>query len=127
MRAASLRALDASPTVLHGGFGQGERESVLAAFRACGGLLVAMDLLARGLDVQRLLLVFNADLPASRESYVHRTDRAGHGGHQGVAVFLVLAGEERYLRDIEARLHDRRAAGRPRGARAGILLLLRRR
>lgn len=100
--AASLRALGASPTVLHGGLGQGERESVLASFRVRGGLLVATDLLARGLDVQQLQLVFNADLPASRESYVHRTGRAGRCGRQGVAVSLVLAGEERYLRDIEA-------------------------
>ena len=100
--AASLRALGVSPTVLHGGLGQGERESVLAAFRARGGLLIATDLLSRGLDVQQLQLVFNADLPASRESYVHRTGRAGRCGRQGVAVSLVLAGEERYLRDIEA-------------------------
>lgn len=103
--ASSLRGRVERVAVLHGGLSQAERDATLAAFRAGGGLLLSTDILARGLDIQQLQLVFNIDLPQSRESYVHRAGRCGRCGRQGVAISFVLPSEERYLRDIEAAYH----------------------
>ncbi len=88
---------------LHGGMEQRERDRVMALFR--GGkadLLVATDVAARGLDIERLSHVVNYDLPSSPELYVHRIGRTGRAGRGGTAVILVEPREHRLLRAIEA-------------------------
>src|SRR5690606_40138568 len=54
-------------------------------------VLIATDLLARGIDVQQVSLVINYDLPANKENYIHRIGRGGRFGRKGVAINFVTA------------------------------------
>merc|ERR1711981_74328 len=64
-------------------------------------ILVATDVAARGLDVERISHVINYDIPHDTESYVHRIGRTGRAGREGEAIVFVRAREKRMLRDIE--------------------------
>jgi ATP-dependent RNA helicase DeaD len=97
------RLLDAgyAAEVIHGDRSQEERERTLRRFRAyravSGGgaaILVATDVAARGIDIERLTHVINWDFPNDRESYVHRIGRTGRAGRRGKAVSLVLPAEQ---------------------------------
>jgi superfamily II DNA/RNA helicase len=87
---------------IHGNKSQGQRERVLAAFRA-GRVrtLIATDIAARGIDVEGVSHVVNYDLPNIPESYVHRIGRTARAGAEGVAISFCDAEERPYLRDIE--------------------------
>ncbi len=87
---------------IHGNKSQGQRERVLADFRA-GRVrtLVATDIAARGIDVDGVSHVFNFDLPNVPESYVHRIGRTARAGAEGVAISLCSPDEAAYLRDIQ--------------------------
>ena len=87
---------------LHGGLTQDQRDRVMGRLRAgTTDLLIATDVAARGLDVEHLTHVFNYDLPASPEAYVHRVGRVGRAGREGVAASLVEPRERRMLAAIE--------------------------
>jgi len=93
---------------LHGGMDQQQRDRVMGRLR--GGsldLLVATDVAARGLDVERLTHVVNYDVPSAPDSYVHRIGRVGRAGREGTAITLAEPRERNQLRAIE------RATGRP--------------
>ncbi|QSL64127.1 hypothetical protein MERGE_000282 [Pneumocystis wakefieldiae] len=64
-------------------------------------ILIATDLLARGIDVQQISLVINYDLPSNRENYIHRIGRGGRFGRKGVAINFVTSEDVRMMRDIE--------------------------
>jgi len=64
-------------------------------------LLIATDVAARGLDIDKLTHVVNYDLPAAPEAYVHRIGRVGRAGREGVAITLVEPREQFQLRNIE--------------------------
>ena len=64
-------------------------------------ILVATDVAARGLDVERISHVINYDIPSDTESYVHRIGRTGRAGRNGEAIVFVRGREKRMLRDIE--------------------------
>ena len=87
---------------LHGDLGQATRERVVARLRS-GSLdvVIATDVAARGLDVERITHVINLDLPPDAESYVHRIGRTGRAGRHGVAISFVTPSEVSRLRDIE--------------------------
>lgn len=87
---------------LHGDKNQGARTDALQQFRS-GHLrvLVATDLLSRGIDVSGLPCVINYDLPRSVQDYVHRIGRTGRAGLHGTAISLVGPEEEAHLRLIE--------------------------
>ncbi len=89
-------------TAIHGNKSQGQRERVLADFRA-GHVrtLVATDIAARGIDVEGISHVVNYDLPNIPESYVHRIGRTARAGAAGVAISFCDAEERPFLRDIE--------------------------
>lgn len=88
---------------LHGGIVQRQRDRVMQALRSGAvDLVVATDVAARGLDVEHLTHVFNYDVPASPEMYVHRIGRTGRIGRSGVAITLAEPREQRLLRNIEA-------------------------
>lgn len=75
---------------LHGGMEQWERTEVMRDFKK--GLfryLVATDVAARGIDVENISLVVNYELPAERETYIHRIGRTGRAGHNGAAISLL--------------------------------------
>ncbi len=87
---------------IHGDKKQGTRTRSLQRFKK-GDLqvLVATDIAARGLDIQKLPHVVNFDLPHVAEDYVHRIGRTGRAGQAGVAVSLVSADEVAQLQKIE--------------------------
>jgi ATP-dependent RNA helicase DeaD len=70
-------------------------------------ILVATDVAARGLDVERISHVVNYDIPYDSEAYVHRIGRTGRAGRQGEAILFVARREQRMLKSIE------RATGKP--------------
>jgi ATP-dependent RNA helicase DeaD len=87
---------------LHGGMTQYDRDKVMRRLRSGEAeLLIATDVAARGLDIDRLTHVVNYDLPASPEAYVHRIGRVGRAGREGVAITLVEPREHHALRNIE--------------------------
>jgi len=87
---------------LHGGMMQRQRDVVMNKFRAAKtDLLIATDVAARGLDIEHLSHVFNYDLPAEAESYVHRIGRTGRAGREGTAITFAEPREHRLLKNIE--------------------------
>jgi ATP-dependent RNA helicase RhlE len=100
--ASHLKAAGISVTAIHGNKSQGQRELALAAFRASKvRVLVATDIAARGIDIERVTHVVNFELPDVAESYVHRIGRTARAGAAGVAISLCDRGEISQLRDIE--------------------------
>ncbi|GAB6192947.1 hypothetical protein JCM39068_26960 [Desulfocastanea catecholica] len=88
---------------LHGDKGQQERSRVLAAFKAGEiRVLVATDIVSRGIDINELPQVVNFDLPQVAEDYIHRIGRTGRAGVAGEAVSLVSADEVQHLAAIES-------------------------
>lgn len=65
-------------------------------------MLVATDLLARGIDVQHVSIVINMELPPDRENYLHRIGRAGRYGRKGITINFVTPKDTRMLREIES-------------------------
>lgn len=84
-----------SAGAIHGEIEQWEREQTLKAFRSgevrC---MVASDVAARGLDIPKVALVVNYDLPGNIDDYVHRIGRTGRAGHRGVAISFFVADSE---------------------------------
>ncbi len=98
----TLGARGYSAEALHGGLSQEQRDRVLRRFReGLSDILVATDVAARGLDIDRVSHVVNFDVPSSPDAYVHRVGRTGRAGREGVAITLAEAREHRLLRNIE--------------------------
>lgn len=95
-------------SAIHGNKSQAARTRALEAFKAGAvRVLVATDIAARGLDIDRLPHVVNYELPHVPEDYVHRIGRTARAGQEGHAVSLVCVDEEKLLRDIERLLNCR--------------------
>ncbi len=87
---------------IHGNKSQGARTRALADFKSgVVRVLVATDIAARGLDIEKLPHVVNYELPMAAEDYVHRIGRTARAGQQGEAISLYCIDEQRQLRDIE--------------------------
>ena len=87
---------------LHGDIPQSLRERTVDHIkRGVIDILVATDVVARGLDVARITHVFNYDIPFDVESYIHRIGRTGRAGREGKAILLVRTNQIRMLRTIE--------------------------
>ncbi len=83
---------------MHGDKSQGQRERALASFESGAvDTLVATDVAARGIDVDRISHVINYDIPGTREDYVHRNGRTARAGASGVGVTLVTHEQAREL------------------------------
>ncbi len=97
-----------SATAIHGNKSQGARTKALADFKS-GNVrtLVATDIAARGIDIDKLPHVVNYELPNVPEDYVHRIGRTGRAGSDGQAVSLVSADENKLLKGIERLLNNR--------------------
>lgn len=98
-----LQRRDFTVSCIHGDMDQRDRDVVMREFRTGSSrVLIATDLLARGIDVQQVSLVINYDIPLNRESYIHRIGRAGRFGRKGVAINFVTDRDSFLcLRDIE--------------------------
>lgn len=89
-------------TAIHGNKSQSAREKALSRFRSGKvKVLVATDIVARGIDVDNISHVINYDLPGDTESYVHRIGRTGRAGATGQAFALCTREEYRSLQAIE--------------------------
>jgi ATP-dependent RNA helicase RhlE len=92
---------------IHGGKGQGARTKALRDFKAGAiRVLVATDIAARGLDIDKLPHVVNYELPNVPEDYVHRIGRTARAGQDGTAISLVCVDELKLLKDIEKVLNS---------------------
>ncbi len=95
---------------IHGNRSQAQRTKALAGFRdGTFRVLVATDVVARGIDVTALEHVVNFDVPAAADDYIHRVGRTARADATGDAYTFVAPEEEGLLRDIERRLSSRLA------------------
>ncbi len=100
--AAQLEADGIESAAIHGNKSQGARVRALQAFKAGEvRVLVATDVAARGLDIERLPHVVNYELPHVPEDYVHRIGRTARAGNKGHALSLVCVDEHKLLAAIE--------------------------
>ena len=106
--AETLEAGGHQVAVLNGDVPQNQRERTVERLRnGSVDILVATDVAARGLDVDRIGLVINYDMPFDSEAYVHRIGRTGRAGRTGEAVLFVTPRERRFINNLE------RATGQP--------------
>ncbi len=102
--AEKLRKAGFDAWAFHGELSQGGRTAALARFKeAKVGILVVTDLASRGIDIVRLPVVVNFDLPRSATDYTHRIGRTGRAGESGIAVSFVSASTHDHFRLIEKR------------------------
>ncbi|MFC7677067.1 DEAD/DEAH box helicase [Mycolicibacterium sp. GCM10028919] len=100
--AEKLRARGFSAAAINGDIAQGVRERTIAQLKDGSiDILVATDVAARGLDVERISHVLNYDIPHDPESYVHRIGRTGRAGRSGTALLFVSPRERHLLNSIE--------------------------
>ncbi len=100
--AERLEARGYSAAALNGDIAQNQRERIVDNIKKGKiDILVATDVVARGLDVPRISHVFNYDIPQDNESYVHRIGRTGRAGRSGTAILFVTPREKRLLSSIE--------------------------
>ncbi|MEE9386898.1 MAG: ATP-dependent RNA helicase DbpA [Nannocystaceae bacterium] len=93
---------------LHGDLEQFDRDQVLARFRNHSvRILIATDVVGRGIDLDDLDLVINYELPPQPEIYIHRIGRTGRAGKLGVAIALLGKGDTRKLGAIEALMGEK--------------------
>ncbi|MEB3173414.1 MAG: DEAD/DEAH box helicase [Cyanobacteriota bacterium] len=106
--AESLEQHGYDVAVLNGDVPQAQRERTIERLKSGKvDVLVATDVAARGLDVERITLVVNYDIPFDSEAYVHRIGRTGRAGRSGEAILFLTPRERRFLSGLE------RAVGRP--------------
>jgi ATP-dependent RNA helicase DeaD len=87
---------------LNGDIPQAQRERIIEHLKSGKlDIIVATDVAARGLDVQRISHVFNYDLPGDSEAYVHRIGRTGRAGRSGEAILFVHPKSQRVLKSLE--------------------------
>ena len=100
--AKDLKGKKVAAAAIHGDKAQNQRQKVLKAFKK-GDLrvLVATDIAARGIDIDKLQYVINYDIPNVPETYVHRIGRSGRAGEDGIAIAISEPEENAYVKDIE--------------------------
>ncbi|HEX8291824.1 MAG TPA: DEAD/DEAH box helicase [Pyrinomonadaceae bacterium] len=97
-----LQARGYAAEAMHGDMSQAQREAVVRRMRSGQvEIVIATDVAARGLDVERIGLVINYDMPNDVESYVHRIGRTGRAGRAGRAVLFVTPRQQRMKREVE--------------------------
>ena len=97
-----LSADGVGAAAIHGNKSQGQRETALNSFRkGQTRVLVATDIVARGIDVDDVTHVINYELPNDPESYVHRIGRTARAGASGIAISFCDSSEQDQLRGIE--------------------------
>lgn len=100
--ARSLQSNGFNAAAIHSDLEQSEREETLLNFKnRKTQILVATDIIARGIDIEKIDLVINFDVPRDAEDYVHRVGRTARAASQGVALTFVNEKEQREFRNIE--------------------------
>src|SRR5262249_5194862 len=100
--AEKLQARGFSAAAINGDIVQAQRQRTIQQLKDGKlDILVATDVAARGLDVERISHVLNYDIPYDTEAYVHRIGRTGRAGRSGEAILFVTPREKRLLQTIE--------------------------
>lgn len=103
--AKNLAKRKISSGALHGSLSQGIRDRIMGQFREEHiDILVATDLVARGIDVKGLTFIVNYHLPDTHEAYVHRSGRTGRAGAKGLSMTILQKEEVPDIADFEAEL-----------------------
>ncbi|MAD59805.1 MAG: DEAD/DEAH box helicase [Flammeovirgaceae bacterium] len=100
--ARNLKKKNIRASAIHGDKSQNQRQKSLKSFKDSEiRVLVATDIAARGIDIDKLSYVLNYDIPNESETYVHRIGRCGRAGETGVSISICEPEENEYVRDIE--------------------------
>ena len=100
--ARNLKKKKIKAEAIHGDKSQNQRQKALSMFKERKvRVLVATDIAARGIDIDRLRFVINFDIPNVAETYVHRIGRSGRAGEEGVSISVCEPEENVYIKDIE--------------------------
>ena len=100
--ARNLKKKNIRASAIHGDKSQNQRQKSLQSFKDSEiRVLVATDIAARGIDIDKLSYVLNYDIPNESETYVHRIGRCGRAGETGVSISICEPEENEYVRDIE--------------------------
>ena len=106
--AEKLQARGYGAAALNGDMAQNQRERTVEQLKnGALSIVIATDVAARGLDVERISHVINYDIPSDTESYVHRIGRTGRAGRTGDAILFVSPREKNMLYSIERATHSR--------------------
>ena len=98
----NLRKKNIHASAIHGDKSQNQRQKALKSFKDSQiRVLVATDIAARGIDIDKLSFVLNYDIPNESETYVHRIGRCGRAGENGVAISICEPEENIYAKSIE--------------------------
>ncbi|MBT7620254.1 MAG: DEAD/DEAH box helicase [Flavobacteriales bacterium] len=98
----NLKKKNIQAAAIHGDKSQNQRQKALQSFKDSEiRVLVATDIAARGIDIDKLSYVLNYDIPNESETYVHRIGRCGRAGETGVSISICEPEENEYARDIE--------------------------
>ncbi len=98
----NLKKKHIEAAAIHGDKAQNQRQRALQSFKNLEiRVLVATDIAARGIDIDKLSYVLNYDIPNEPETYVHRIGRCGRAGEEGVSISICEPEENEYVRDIE--------------------------
>ncbi len=98
----NLRKKKINAAAIHGDKSQNQRQKALKSFKKLEiRVLVATDIAARGIDIDKLRFVLNYDIPNESETYVHRIGRCGRAGEEGISISISEPEENKYVRDIE--------------------------
>ncbi len=98
----NLRKKKIECAAIHGDRSQPQRQKALKEFKEGKiRLLVATDIAARGIDIDKLRYVINYDIPNESETYVHRIGRCGRAGEEGISISICEPEENAFIRDIE--------------------------
>ena len=98
----NLRKKNIQASAIHGDKSQNQRQKALKSFKDSQiRVLVATDIAARGIDIDKLSFVLNYDIPNESETYVHRIGRCGRAGENGVAISICEPEENIYAKSIE--------------------------
>lgn len=100
--ARSLKRKNIKSEAIHGDKAQNSRQRVLQQFKDKDlRVLVATDIAARGIDINKLKFVINYEIPNIAETYVHRIGRGGRAGDEGIAISICEPEENIFIKDIE--------------------------
>lgn len=106
--ARNLKKQKIKTAAIHGDKAQNQRQKVLSQFKAGEiRVLVATDIAARGIDIDKLKHVINYDIPNIAETYVHRIGRSGRAGEEGTAISLCEPEENAFIKDIEKLINQK--------------------
>ena len=98
----NLKKINVRSAAIHGDKAQNQRQRALQEFKSGRvRVLVATDIAARGIDIDKLKYVINYDVPNEPETYVHRIGRSGRAGEEGIAISICEPEENVYVKDVE--------------------------